>query len=426
MHRAIRCRQVFISFPAEMVQNLKELFAFVESHIKDDPQALRLKYLKRREEYPYDISLAITQIKARRKTQRKLGGFLSENPQWLFPGSLQAEQASGEIIARFHSSLFSPEESVFDMTCGLGIDDYYISLKVRKLITCEINRDTAEIAEINFRNSRCDNVRVVCVDSLEKLESEATIYDTIFADPARRNNFGKRVFAFEECQPDIVKNFRLIKSRCNRLVIKASPMIDISLAASCLASLTDVYVVSVRNECRETLFICDFREGRALSPITLHAINLDEPDGPQIISGHLEGERHVEPMLEDYSEIKPGVWLGLPNASILKCGRTDWLAPLFGGKKLNANTHLYLFDTLPERFLGRVFRIEHVFSFHDRRLSSLKGQQFNIITRNFPLSPERLKQRLSTREGSDHDYLIGVSVGEGRRDKALIIKCRKI
>ena len=413
------------------MEEIDEILRFCAEHAGADPATLRLKYLPQKERLGFDVDLAITQLECRRKTAAKLRDFLAANPRWIFPGTLQAEQASGDITARFHASLVAEGDKVLDITCGLGIDDRYIADRCSSLITCEIALRSAALAEENFRRSGADNIRVVCGDSMQYLAETGEHFDTIFADPARRDSAGRRVFAFEDCSPDIVAGISLLRSRCRRLIVKGSPMMDISAVERQLPYLSHIYVVSVRNECREIVCICEFPQAtadvaelKAAEPAgegpILHALNFLDINTVQTLSGPLHAPRQPEPLLDSPQRICEGLFLAIPNASILKSGRTDLLQRSFTAPRLDANTNIYLFEDEPKDFPGRVFSIENVYTLHDRRLKALKGEKCNILTRNFPLTPEQLKKRLRTADGTRSEYIIGATAA----GKPLIIKAR--
>jgi hypothetical protein len=61
----------------------------------------------------------------------------------------------------------------------------------------------------------------------------------------------------QDYQPNVINLLNDIFSICNYLLIKVSPMADISLNLKLLPKTQQVYVVAVNNECRELLFLLD-------------------------------------------------------------------------------------------------------------------------------------------------------------------------
>lgn len=83
----------------------------------------------------------------------------------------------------------------------------------------------------------------------------AETYDWIYTDPARRDEHGGKVFRFSDCTPDIPANLKLLFQRTNNILIKSSPMMDISAGIKELDSVAEVHIVAVENEVKELLWI---------------------------------------------------------------------------------------------------------------------------------------------------------------------------
>ena len=107
-----------------------EFWLYVHRNASADTLSLRLK----KESLEFDKNLAITQIECRQKLKSKIPDILAL-PEFLFPNTLSAEQCTCQEVAKYHSSLFSADDTVLDMTGGLGIDDYFISAVCRHLTT---------------------------------------------------------------------------------------------------------------------------------------------------------------------------------------------------------------------------------------------------------------------------------------------------
>ena len=74
----------------------------------------------------------------------------------------------------------------------------------------------------------------------------------------------------------------------------------------------------------------------------------------------------------------------------------------FGLRKLHQNTHIYTSEEKIVHFPGRIFETEEINS-----KAIKKGEQFNIITKNFPLKPEEIKKKHKIKDGGNQ-YLIAV------------------
>lgn len=121
-------------------------FRFIKENKNEDIQKLRLKKWKCND---FDISFAIDQIEIRKKIKSKLPTWADES-ELIFPGTLSFEQSSSELTARYKQLFVSKEDTVCDLTGGLGIDSYYFSLKARYVTYLERNEDYCSIAELSL------------------------------------------------------------------------------------------------------------------------------------------------------------------------------------------------------------------------------------------------------------------------------------
>lgn len=78
-------------------------------------------------------------------------------------------------------------------------------------------------------------------------------FDVIFIDPARRGDQNARLYNLHDCQPDILSLLPLLRKRCDRLFIKASPLLDISQTILDFQELKSIRAISVNGECKELL-----------------------------------------------------------------------------------------------------------------------------------------------------------------------------
>ena len=102
--------------------------------------------------------------------------------------------------------------------------------------------------------------------------------DWIYLDPARRDGAGKKVVALDDCEPNIVDLRPTLLEKAERIMVKCSPMLDITAACRQLRTVSDIHIVSVNNECKELLFILTVEECPAP---TVHCINIKEDEKEQ-------------------------------------------------------------------------------------------------------------------------------------------------
>jgi hypothetical protein len=225
-------------------------------------------------------------------------------------------------------------------------------------------------------------------------------YDLIFVDPARRDSHGGKVFRLEDCTPNMVTLLPSLLQHLTpngRIMLKLSPMLDITQALSALTThYWQVFVVAVKNEVKEVLLLSQPTEQS-----TITAIDLAQPE--QSFSFNPKDPKDPK----DLKDLTSFSYLYEPNAAILKAGGYRYIAERFGVHKLDNNTHLFVSDQVVDNFPGRVWQIDQLV--RDRKDLPSTLTQANILTRNHPLTPDQLKKKLHLRDGGAA-YIIGARV----------------
>lgn len=394
-----------------------DFYNFIEKYKDSDPNTLRLKKFK---EYPFDIKFAILQIECRKKASQKIPE-LNETKRFLYPSLLSAEQCTSEIIAKFHSSLFNDCNSVLDLTAGLCVDSYYISQKAAHVTAIEINPQIADIGILNMKQLNA-NVDVINCKSEDYIINNTNKYDAVFADPARRGNNNSRVFAISDCSPNIIPLLHSLKNKAKYLIIKASPMIDITNTLSEINDISDIWVLGIKNECKELLFKVNLMPEPyfAHSP-KIHTINFDTVRNQKFSFDYNPDKTSMPPTAFPHIEN----YLYEPNCCIMKAGAFREIANEYNDlSKLHNNTHLFVSHYKIEGFPGRMFIIEDIIPYKDKELKKIayKYPHINVSVRNMPITAEQLKTKLKVKDGGEK-YLFGVTLCNG--SKALLI-CKKV
>ena len=323
----------------------------------------------------------LQQVEGKERTAEKLPTFASI-PDWWYPVRLSCEQCSSELAARYKASLVSGEKMA-DLTGGYGVDTYFLSENFTHTDYVEQNAELCRIATHNFAHKPI----TIHNTSAEEFLVSAGQYDLIFLDPARRDSHGGKVFRLEDCTPNIVELLPTLLAHSKRVLLKLSPMLDLTQAIHALSAVTwDIYVVAIKNEVKELLLVSG-----GSGQIT--AIDLDKKD--QAFTFTREEESN-SPFNFHHS---PFTFLYEPSAAILKAGAYKLIAERFHLLKLDVNTHLYASDTLIPNFPGRVWKI----------IEKQDLKQANVLCRNYPLTPEALKKKLHLRDGGTA-FVIGCRV----------------
>jgi hypothetical protein len=388
----------------------EQFFQFVQDHLREDPALL---LLKQRPSADFDLKEAVQQIASRQKAANKLPEWVSEL-RVLFPPSLSLEQSSSELTAKFKAKSASGA-TLIDLTGGLGVDTFYMGQQFEKVVYLERQEALAKLAEHNFPllNQSKAQYHVLAVDSLSYLKESEDSYDWLYVDPARRGANDSKLYKLSDCEPDILDNWGLLKSRANHIMIKASPMLDIKAALKELPDLQEVTVVAVKNEVKEVLLV--WHSGQLAEP-TIKTVDL-KGDGEACFNFTYPQEELAE---VDYA--LPQRYLIEPNAAIMKAGGFKSFASAYGLAKLHPNTHLYTSSNFPREIPGRVFEVVQEIKLDKKELKrAFPSGKVNVLVRNHPLKPDILKKKYGLKDGGN-DFLLATMTMDG---KAKVYRCRR-
>lgn len=402
-----------------MIQISPETQLFIREHSSDDVRALALQAKK----YPdIDMPTAITQIAGRQVAAEKIPSWREMEEIW-YPKHLSLEQCSSETTARYKARLFQGD-SLTDLTGGFGIDCSFLAAGFKSATYVERQEELCEIAAHNFPILNLNHINVRNEDGVAYLQTMSPV-DCIFLDPARRNEHGGKTVAISDCEPDVAGLEELLLSKAKRIMVKLSPMLDLSLALKELKHTQEVNILSVNNECKELLLLLGQEAPTEQAPpeeIPIRCANLFTKGAQeeQHFAFTREQEQHSQCTYTD----SLGDYLYEPNASLLKAGAFRSVAAAYSVRKLHPNSHLYTSDTFIGNFPGRIFRIVNQCSFNRKEakesLADLK--KANVTVRNFPATVAELRKRLHLTEGGD-TYLFASTLNDGRK---VIIRCEKV
>ena len=392
------------------MQISSETLRFIEENARADVRSLALQAKK----YPQvDMAMAVVQIAGRQIAEAKV-------PSWyhteglLYPKHLSMEQCSSEATAIYKAGLVEGD-SFADLTGGFGIDCSFLSRKFKQADYVERQAELCELANHNFPLLGL-SIGVHNEDGVEYLKQMQPV-DCLFLDPARRDGHGGKTVAIADCEPDVSALEDLLVEKAKKVMVKLSPMLDLSLALKHLKYVREVHIVSANNECKELLLI--LQKESASSDITIHCEHIVNASEHQSFSFTQEQERTSDCPLA--TEV--GAYLYEPNASILKAGAYRSLTQTYACKKLHASSHLYTSEQFIEDFPGRRFRVEAVSGFGKKELKEFLQdmEKANLTIRNFPSSVADLRKRLKLKEGGE-DYLFATTLAD---ESKVMIKCRK-
>ena len=387
-----------------------ETLRFIEENARADVRSLALQAKK----YPQvDMAMAVVQIAGRQIAEVKV-------PSWyrteglFYPKHLSMEQCSSEATAIYKAGLVEGD-TFADLTGGFGIDCSFLSRKFKQADYVERQSELCELAMHNFPLLGL-NIGVHNEDGVEYLKQMHPV-DVLFLDPARRDGHGGKTVAISDCEPDVSALEDLLVEKAKKVMVKLSPMLDLSLALKALKYVQEVHIVSVNNECKELLLILE--KSTDSSEIVIHCEQITSTGEHQHYAFTQEQERTSDCPLS--AEV--GAYLYEPNASILKAGAYRSLTQTYPVNKLHASSHLYTSPYYIEDFPGRRFQVEAVSGFGKKELKTLlQGlEKANLTIRNFPSSVAELRKRLKLKEGGEC-YLFATTLSD---ESKVLINCRK-
>ena len=422
---------------------------FVQEHLNDDTARLILDRAKWPE---IDIDLAVNCIESRRKLKGKVHEWY-ENPELIFPLKLSAEQcsssATGAFKAAYAQSIYeqtcqtAPQSAkrkmrLADLTGGYGVDSWSFSKVADQVLYCEMLSTLCDAARHNFSalgatNIQVENITVEPSSHLERSERslsnllESFQPDIIYLDPARRSESGKKVFLIKECTPDVLTLKDDLFSHSRNILLKLSPMADITMVCDRLGKCCrEVYVVAMGGECKELLIWMD-REWSAEYTITAvelpsnpcHQVRsevIDEVTGAYA-KDHLRftpsEEKASSPIIATKEDITQATHLFEPGKALMKSGAFNTLCSRFEIKKLGRSTHYYIIvddgnDSSLEtkqklNGLGKLYQIITQ-SPLDKRSIKAAAQAYpksEVTARNIPMDTDTLRKKLGITSGDD-------------------------
>lgn len=323
------------------------------------------------------------------KLERKL-------PSWAgrgitVPASINLEQCSSEEAARYKSSLLPSGARVADLTGGLGADSWAFSLQASAVWYNERDAALLEAVRHNFTALGASGVSFNGFDiAPDAYDWQSALRefrpDVIYLDPARRDAAGHKVFLLEDCSPDVLQLMPVLLDIAPRVMVKVSPMADITMLRRRLDGvLAELHVVGVEGECKELLCIC-CRDAEFRGPELAEDGNVY--DGTAPCDGGL---------------------LFVPSAAMVKSG-------------LGPGLRLMAYDASLAPF-GKFYEVIEDLPFASSELKRLgkRWPQAEVTARGVPVSSEELRAKIKTKPGGSV-HIFALAFNGNRR----LLVCKKV
>ncbi len=367
-----------------------EVQQFINANLNADLHSLLLK------KSPFEnvsVQEIVQQIRGKNVAAKKFPFLLEDGI--LFPPNLNLEQASSQATAEYKAKNLSGK-SYLDLTTGFGIDSYFQSQNFSEITLVEQNVELSKTVQHNWKI--LDRKAEFISGTLESFLAENNKkFDTVYLDPARRDEEKNKKFLLEDLSPNLLEIWDSLSEIADKIIIKLSPLIDISYLISELKDVAEIKIIGVKNEVKEVVVY--IIPGSEQEPL-ITAINLQSNDAEFSFTRSDENAANSV-----FSE--PVTFLYIPNSAVLKSGGFNLVSEKFGLNKLHPNTHFYTSDNFVENFPGRILKNEII------NPASIKGGKFNIISKNHPLKPEEIKKKYKITDGGDQ-YLIFTQSVKGK------------
>jgi hypothetical protein len=382
---------------------------FIARHEAEDTGALALR---RSPDPAWDYPLVLRQISARQKARKKIPAWFENDAPVIFPPAEIVEQASSQATALYKASLVQGERFV-DLSGGMGVDSWALARRFAKGTVVEQDPLAADLLAHNFAALGLAHLSVTRARAEDYVPAMGQA-DLVYIDPQRRAGGHKGRFFLEGGTPDVPALLPALREKASLLMLKTSPMLDLSEGMKTLGGVQEIHIVEKDSDCKEVLYLCDF-ERRDPADVPIRAVILDR-------DGRAEKSFTHTPRQEQDAQAPyalPLAYVYEPGPAAQKSGGFKTLALEYGLKKLHPSTHLYTGpDPCPE-FPGRGFAVHGLYKPH---AGDLPVKRANLTLRNFPGSTEALRKQLKLADGGE-DTLLACTLMDERR---MMIHGRKL
>ncbi len=332
---------------------------------------------------------------------------LFENEEVLYPPKVHIEQTSSWHTARYKAQI-TKGKSMVDLTGGLGIDGLAFAEAFSQTTHVEVDHKLQAIASHNFA-ALGTRIKSYNDDGIAYLKKTNNRYDLIYLDPSRKTAATHKAILLEDYEPNVLSHLELLFQKADQVLIKTSPMLDITAGLQQLQHVAQIHVVAVKNEVKELLWL--LKPGANATKIT--AVNLESGQ----IDFTYDHDKTCDPIIEP-----PGNYLYEPHAALMKTQAYGVICEQFNLGKIDTDSHFYTSNKLIT-FPGRCFKIIGIHDYKPKIIKRLYSKSARaVVARNFRESVHQLRTKYNFTE-HESDYLFFTCVaGRG----AVVIEAQKI
>lgn len=338
-------------------------------------------------------------------------------PSWfetrgiIYPARRALEQCSSEFTGRYKMQICGTVTSLWDLTGGSGVDTFFLGREADEVDYVEPDEALHALSLHNLNRLGIPKVRSHIMDARTFLTRNEGVVDLAYIDPDRRKEDGNRAILWMDCKPDLQELLPLLEGRARRILIKASPILDILRGGRELLDFTphfgieEIHIVSHRQEVKELLYLLSPSPSRPLEQVPLVTAEID-PSQAFEFRFNREEESAAR---ANYAGESPDALLFDPHPALKKASAFQLIGCRYGLHKLHPHTHLYT-AAVPGTYPGRLFRIRAVYPPGSDQLKEWKNRKANVVVRNYPSGVEQIRKKYRIREGGSH-YLFFCTLG---------------
>lgn len=367
---------------------------FIAEHPTLDARDVALRF---RDTFPFPVELLAEHVKLHRKIAEKLPEFFRCGCRCT---TKSFEQSSSERCAEYKATLISGK-TLLDLSGGLGVDDWAFARTFDSVVSIDLDTRLNALARHNMTKLGIGNVVRLDADAYEFIQADAR-YDAVYLDADRRAAASSsKTFRIADAEPSILKMKERLFELSETILLKLSPLADITAIIRQLVDVNELHVVSVDNEVREVLVVMK----RPSQRVAIGAVDLRTDGSDQRFSGE-----YGKAELQEFSTT--GEFFFEPARALIKAGLAAQYVATTSARKISKNS-VYCFsdEPIPE-FFGRRFTVVASFPFSKstlrRYLRANALTQASVARRNFPMTVEEIRRHFELGDG-DNEYFFFTS-----------------
>ena len=352
-----------------------------------------------RKAYPNNTHLVASQILYHQKAKMKLPEFIS-NGCWLTAKSY--EQSSSEATATFKASLFKGHD-LLDLTGGLGVDDIAFSKVFVNVHSIDIDAELNAIVQSNVHKMGIGNIQRITNSAEAFVGDNQEKFDLIYADADRRTDKDTKQFLLTDIQPNLMELLPKIKKMSSKILLKLSPMLDLTLLKKQLPEIHQIIVVALGGEVKELLCVID---SKAPNECLIEAVEIDEIGSVLFDYNNQVSKSHHTILYE--CQPQTASFFYEPASALIKSGLHHSYISQFGMHPISPNSIYTIGNQFVNGFFGRAFQLVGAIKFNKKTILSYLAQHqikfANIAKRDFTNDVVELKKMFNLMDGGS-DYL---------------------